>query len=320
MMTILTLLLFTAASAAAAEYAWWGPERRMQRAIDRRLHGLRVETGPRRGSLLRERHVSGVGFFQTLYSRIELMSGLQSIIDQARLSYRAGNVVTLSVLIFAAAYFAADSFGLFPFTFLCVLFALGCSALPFAYVWIMRQRRMHQIEGMLPEAIDLFTRAMRAGHNIHSGLQVLAEESHEPLATEFRKMVEELALGSTVEEALRNLGDRVPLLDMRFFATAVVLQRETGANIVTVMENLSTVIRERLQLRARLRAHTAQQRFSAALLCGLPVGMGVIFYFLRYEYISLLWKTPLGSKFLIYGIVSELIGILVIRKIASIRF
>lgn len=320
MMTILTLLLFTAASAAAAEYAWWGPERRIQRAVDRRLHGLRVETGPRRGSLLREQHLSGEGFFHRLYSRIELISGLQAIIDQARLTYRAGNVLTVSVLIFAAAYFAADTFRLFPFTFLSVLFALGCSSLPFAYVWIMRQRRMHRIEGMLPEAIDLFTRAMKAGHNIHSGLQVLSEESHEPLATEFKKMVEELTLGSTVEEALHNLSDRVPLLDMRFFSTAVVLQRETGANIVTVMENLSFVIRERLQLRARLRAHTAQQRFSAGLLCGLPLGTGVIFYFLRYEYISLLWKTPLGSKFLIYGIVSELVGILVIRKIASIRF
>ena len=118
---------------------------------------------------------------------------------------------------------------------------------------------------------------------------------------------------------MRNIGDRVPLLDMRFFSTAVVLQRETGANIVTVMENLSMVIRERLQLRARARAHTAQQRFSAGLLCGLTVFTGVVFYFLRYEYISVLWTTPLGSKFLIYGVISEIVGILVIRKIASVR-
>ena len=122
-----------------------------------------------------------------------------------------------------------------------------------------------------------------------------------------------------MSDALHSLGDRVPLLDLRFFSTGVILQRETGANIVTVMENLSTIIRERLQLRARLRSHTAQQRFSAALLCGLPIVTGLFFYFLRYEYISLLWLTPLGSKFLIYGIISEIIGILVIRKVASVK-
>ena len=160
------------------------------------------------------------------------------------------------------------------------MFAVGCAALPFFYIRAKRDRRMHQIEEILPDAIDLFTRAMRAGHNIHSGLQVLADETPEPLGGEFKKLVEDLALGSTVAESLHTLGDRVPLLDLRFFSTGVILQRETGANIVMVMENLSAVIRERLQLRARLRAHTAQQRFSAGLLCGLPIVTGVAFYFL----------------------------------------
>jgi tight adherence protein B len=320
MLTIITLLIFSGAFLAAAEYAWWGPERRMQRSVERRLSGLRVATGTRRGSLLREQELGGDSFIQRIYSLLEITKGMQAVIDQAKLPYRAGNVVTLSALIFAAAFFASDALRLFPFVFLEVLLALGCAAVPLGFVWIKRQRRLRLIEEMLPDAIDLFTRAMKAGHNIHSGLQVLAEETVEPLAAECRKMVEELALGSTIEEALHNLSDRVPLLDMRFFSTAVVLQRETGANIVTVMENLSSVIRERLQLRGRLRAHTAQQRFSAGLLCSLPIVTGVAFYFVRYEYISLLWTTPLGSKFFFYGIVSEIIGILVIRKISTVRF
>src|SRR5207248_9007662 len=183
-------------------------------------------------------------------------------IDQARLTYRAGNIVTISLMLLGAAYFFADILQIFPFTILKLMFAAACALGPWTYIRTMRNRRMRQIEEMLPDAIDLFTRAMRAGHNIHSGLQVLADETPEPLGGEFRKLVEELGLGSTVTEALHNLGDRVPLLDLRFFSTGVILQRETGANIVTVMENLSAVIRERLQLRARLRAHTAQQRFS----------------------------------------------------------
>ncbi len=301
MIPLVTFLIFTAAFAAAAEFAWWGPQRRIRQEIGQRLRGLRVESGSRPGSLLRQQRSAGAGFF----SRLEMMKRLQDQIDQARLSYRAGSVLTFGVLLLAGSYLAADVLQLFPFVVLKLLFAFGCSFAPFLYIRMKRNRRMRQIEEMLPEAIDLFTRAMRAGHNIHSGLQVLAEETPEPLGGEFKKLVEDLSLGSTVGEALHSLGDRVPLLDLRFFSTGVILQRETGANIVTVMENLSAVIRERLQLRARLRAHTAQQRFSAALLCGLPVVTGVVFYFMRYEYISVLWLTPRGSQFLIYGILSE---------------
>ena len=264
---------------------------------------------------MRQQQLTGVGFL----SRLEMMKRLQGMIDQSRLPYRAGNVITFSVLTLAAGYLVSDALELFPFLTLKLLFAAACSLVPFVYIRVKRQRRMRQIEEMLPDSIDLFTRAMRAGHNIHSGLQVLAEETPEPLGGEFKKVVEDLALGSTVTEALHSLGDRVPLLDLRFFSTGVVLQRETGANIVTVMENLSAVIRERLQLRARLRAHTAQQRFSAALLCGLPVVTGMFLYLYRYDYISVLWLTPIGSRFLIYGVISEIIGILVVRKVASVR-
>jgi tight adherence protein B len=315
MTALVTFFIFTAAFAAAAEYAWWGPQRRVRMEIEQRLRGLRVDRGGRSPSLLRQQQLSGVSFI----SRLGMMQGLQAMIDQARLPYRAGSVITFSGLVLVSSYLASDIFGLFPFVILRVLFAIGCSLLPFLYIRTKRQRRMHQIEEILPDAIDLFTRAMRAGHNIHSGLQVLAEETPEPLCGEFKKLVEDLALGSAVSEALHSLGDRVPLLDLRFFSTGVILQRETGANIVTVMENLSAVIRERLQLRARLRAHTAQQRFSAALLCGLPIVTGVAFYFLRYEYISILWLTETGSRFLIYGIISEIVGILLIRRVASVR-
>lgn len=315
MIGIVTFLIFTLASVIAAEIAWWGPQRRLRMVIDQRLRGLRVERGRRQGALLLQTRAGSTG----LLARFELLKGLQALIDQARLPYRAGNVVAACFLMLAAGYLAADILRLFPFVVLKIMFGLGCGVSPIVYVRVKRNKRMHQIEEVLPEAIDLFTRAMRAGHNIHSGVQVLAEETPEPLGGEFKKVVEDLALGSTVTEALHNLGDRVPLLDLRFFSTGVILQRETGANIVTVMENLSGVIRERLQLRARLRSHTAQQRLSAALLCGLPVVTGVFFYFMRYDYISVLWTTPLGSQLLIYGIVSELVGILVIQKVGSVK-
>ena len=221
MIMFVTLLIFTGAFLAAAEYAWWGPQRRVRMEISQRLRGLRVESCRRTESLLRQQQLTGVSFL----SRLEVMKGLQAVIDQGRLPYRAGNVMMFSVLLLAGSYLAADVLQLFPFLILKVLFASGCSLLPFAYIRTMRARRMRQIEEMLPEAIDLFTRAMRAGHNIHSGLSVLAEETPEPLGGEFKKLVEDLALGSTVGEALHSIGDRVPLLDLRFFSTGVILQR-----------------------------------------------------------------------------------------------
>lgn len=319
MIAILTFLIFTGAFLVAAEVSVWGPRRRRVRLMESRVQGLRTTGGRRPRSLLRQQGGAGGSSIHELYGRLAIMTQLQALIDQAKLPYRAANAVTFSVVLLVGTFLVAHLAGLFPFVIFRVLLAIAVATIPFTFIWIMRQRRMKVLEEMLPEAIDLFTRAMRAGHNIHSAMQVLAEESHEPLAGEFKKLVEELALGSTVEEAIHNLGDRVPLLDVRFFSIGIILQRETGANIVTVMENLSMVIRERLQLRGRLRAHTAQQRFSAGMLCGLPIFVGLAFYFVRYDYISILWLTPLGSKFLIFGVISELIGILVIRKISTVK-
>jgi tight adherence protein B len=203
--------------------------------------------------------------------------------------------------------------------FLRLMLALMIGALPIAYISKVRNRRMAKFEENLPDAIDLFTRTMRAGHNIHSGLETIAAETSDPIRKEFKKVMEELALGSQIEATLHDLGERVPLIDLKFFITGLILQRQTGANMVAVLENLSTLIRERLNMAAKMKAHTAQQRFSAGLLCTMPLVVGLGFWVLKPEYIKLLWTDPIGSKFLTYAIISEIIGILVIRKLANIK-
>ena len=200
-----------------------------------------------------------------------------------------------------------------------LLAAVAVGMAPVFYIVRVRARRLRKFEELLPDAIDLFTRTMRAGHNIHSGLETIAGETADPVKMEFKKLMEELALGSQVEPALHALGKRVPLLDLKFFITSLILQRQTGANMVGVLENLSTLVRERLNMAARLKAHTAQQRFSAGLLCVLPMVVGLGFYILKPEYVRLLWTDPTGSKFFTYAILSEIAGIVVIRRIANIR-
>jgi tight adherence protein B len=203
--------------------------------------------------------------------------------------------------------------------FLRFLFAAAVGFAPVLYILNVRSRRLKKFEEMLPDAIDLFTRTMRAGHNIHSGLETIAGETADPVRMEFRKLMEELALGSQVEPALHELGKRVPLIDLKFFITSLILQRQTGANMVSVLENLSTLVRERLNMAAKLKAHTAQQRFSAGLLCALPLVVGIGFWILKPDYVRLLWTDPVGIKFFTYAICSEIVGILVIRKLANIK-
>ena len=314
-------LIFTVAMFAAAYYVFTVPEQQAAQALGGRLRDLRANVRGRTRSgteLLRREHRGRFAFLGDLVTWVGLLRRLQVIIDQANLRHRAADVFGFSVLLAVTAFVALGVAG-GTFLFLRLLVALAIGATPIFYITRMRRRRLRKFEAQLPDAIDLFTRTMRAGHNIHSGLETVANETPDPVRMEFKKLMEELALGSQVEPALHLLGERVPLLDLKFFITALILQRQTGANMVTVLENLSTLVRERLNMAAKLHAHTAQQRFSAALLCLLPVVVGLGFYILKPEYVRLLWTDPIGIKFFTYAIVSEIVGILIIRRIANIR-
>jgi tight adherence protein B len=247
-----------------------------------------------------------------------MLRRLQEIINQANLKYRAADVFGFSLALAGASFVVLGIAGS-SLLLVRLLAAAAIGSVPVVYIYRVRSRRLRKFEEQLPDAIDLFTRTMRAGHNIHNGLETIANETADPVKMEFKKLMEELALGSQVEPALHGLGKRVPLIDLKFFITSLILQRQTGANMVAVLEGLATLVRERLTMAAKLKAHTAQQRFSAGLLCVLPIVVGLGFYILKPEYVRLLWTDPTGSKFLTYAIISEIVGILIIRRIANIR-
>ena len=313
--------LFSAASLVAAHYIWAVPERQAARALGHRLREVgvhargRTRTSP---ELLRREHRGTFAFLGDLVTWAGLLRRLQESIEQANLRYRAADVFGVSLLL------ASSVFGILALAgggnwMVGLILAALVGAAPLLYILRVRRRRLRKFERQLPDAIDLFTRSMRAGHNIHSGLETIAAETADPVRMEFRKMMEELALGSQVEPALHGLGRRVPLIDVKFFITSLILQRQTGANMVAVLENLAALVRERLDMAEKLKAHTAQQRLSAWLLCALPLVVGLGFYLQKPEYMRLLWTDPTGTKFLTYGVVSEIVGILIIRRIASVR-
>jgi len=320
MFILVAMLIFSVAMYLAAYYVWTVPQQEAERALAGRMRELRAnmrsrdKKGP---GLLRQEQRGAFAFLGDLVTWVGVLRRLQDLIDQANLKYRAADVFGVGVALGLLA------FGLLALTggtvLLKLLIAVVIGLAPVFYIMRVRGVRLRKFESQLPDAIDLFTRTMRAGHNIHSGLETIAHETADPVRMEFRKLMEELALGSQVEPALHGLGRRVPLIDLKFFIITLILQRQTGANMVAVLEGLSTLVRERLGMAAKLKAHTAQQRFSAGILCALPIVFGLGCLVLKPDYIRPLWTDETGSKIFTAAIIWELIGILVIRKISSIR-
>ena len=320
---LFTGILFTVALLVAAHYVWAVPRQQEARMTATRLKELRSRSGRTQraaGADLMRREAKGTfSFLSDFFAWLGVVRRLQETIDQANRKYRAVDVLAITVLLFAGTYAVLGLFNLNLLLLRLVMAALA-AALPIGIIMQLRKRRLAKFEELFPDSIDLFNRSMKAGHTIHSGLDTVANETSDPVKMEFKKVIEELALGSQLDAALLNLGKRIPLIDLKFFITGLILQRQTGANMVEVLENLSLLVRERLNMTAKMKAHTAQQRMTALLMCMLPVGLGLAFWLLKPDMMNLLITDDTGSLFLTYAIVSELIGILIIRKVANPKF
>jgi tight adherence protein B len=316
------LLVFSAALFGAAYFVWIVPQQHENRLLAARLRELRTQSGLRNRTsspdLIRREQRGVLAAAGDFIEWVGLVRRLQELIDQADLKYRAPEVGSLCVILLISVYVGLALF--VPALLVRLAVATLIASAPVLWILWKRSRRLRKFEQQLPDCIDLFNRAMKAGHNIHAGIETIASETADPARKEFRKVLEELALGMQLDAALRNLASRVPLIDLRFFVTGLILQRQTGANMVEVLENLSLLVRERLTLLEKMKAATAQQRFSAALLCAMPLVFAIGLWFLKPEYLVLLYTDETGSRLLTYAICSEITGILVIRKIANPKF
>ena len=323
MFVVVAFAIFTGALLVAGYYAWNVPNQQETDAISTRLRDLRVRTGaPRRttsADLVRTENKGTFAFMGEFMAWFRVLGRLQETIDQGNLRYRAVDVMVVSVILFVLTYFATGLLGLDLMILQAVLGVLAAAS-PVLLILRIRRARFDKMQEMFPDAIDLFTRSMKAGHTIHSGLETIANETSDPVKMEFKKVVEELSLGSPIEDALHNLGTRIPLVDLKFFITGLILQRQTGANLTEVLDNLSLLVRERLNMNAKMKAHTAQQRMSAALLCALPIVVAIGFWIVKPDFIQILYTDETGKIFLTYGVISEIVGVLVIRKIANPKF
>lgn len=238
--------------------------------------------------------------------------------DQAGLPIR-GMWLAAALAIGAGLFFAgARLAGMGPAV--AIVVALAGGSLPMLGLLHLRATRLRKIETLLPEAIDVMARALRAGHTLPSALQAVAEEVPDPIGAEFRLVHEQFRFGGSLKDVLGRFAERAPLVDIRFLVTAILLQRETGGNLSELLDNLATVIRDRLRVRRRVRTLTAHGRLTAWILSGIPPAMAVVLLFVKPDYVSTLFTDPIGINLLGSAILLELVGVLIVRRSVRVEY
>ncbi|TWU49198.1 type II secretion system F family protein [Rubripirellula reticaptiva] len=191
--------------------------------------------------------------------------------------------------------------------------------LPIGWLMMKRKRRLSAFGNQMPQALELLSRSLRAGHSLNAGFGLVASEMDAPLATEFRRCFEEQNLGIPLDEAIDDMALRIPNMDLRFFATAVILQRQTGGDLSEILEKIGHLVRERLMILGTIQALTGEGRMSGAVLLALPPVLFVVMLKLNYEYVMMLFTDEIGRYMLGIALVTQLIGALVIKKIITIK-
>jgi len=299
-------------------FEWSQETRRKREALQRlqELGGTGLPVGSD-ASLLRGARLSDLEWLTTVSAQVPHLKDVSLMLEQAGLSW---TLQTYLVMVLgwglAFGFFAGTLTGMWLPTLMAM--ALGC-ALPYLYIRNKRKRRVNKFESQLPESIDLLGRAIRAGHPLSSGLDMVAKETAEPSAGEFRRAFEEQRFGLPLEDSLMAVADRVPLVDVRILVTAILIQRNVGGNLAEILDNIAYTIRERFKIRRQLRVYTAQGRMAGYVLAVLPVTVGLIIFSLNPDYMLTLFRDPIGKAALITAVVLQTIGYLWIRRIVNIE-
>jgi tight adherence protein B len=267
--------------------------------------------------LLRDDVLSEIPALDKMLRSSKRITVLQEFLDQADLDWKAGNFLIIcgmtSLFLFLLVALLMESTSI----------ALGAAALglilPYAYVSYRRQRRFDKFQEVFPDALDTLARAVRAGHAFTTALELVAAETARPVSDEFRKTFEEQKYGLPVRDALHNLARRVPMMDLKFFVTAVMLQRETGGNLGEILDNLAHLIRERFKVQRQVKTHTAQGRMTMMLLMMLPPAVGTAMATLVPDFVRPLFVDPVGQTLLVMAGALQVLGYILIRRVIRIQ-
>ena len=254
------------------------------------------------------------GLLERFFSRF---ADIDLLFEQADVPFNLTKLALISLafagLGTAIGIIARIHYGILP------ALAVTLGLLPTAYVFWRRKRRMKAFAGQLPDAMEMLARALRAGQSLPAGFHAVSLEMAPPLGPEFGRVFEEQNLGISIEDSLEDMTERIPNVDLRFFATSVILQRQTGGDLAEILDKIGYLIRERFQIWGQVQALTGEGRLSGIILMALPILLFVAIYQLNPDYVNILFVHPLGKKMLVGAIVMQVIGALVIRKIVNIK-
>lgn len=323
MTSFLVILIFVWGSAMLA---WWVVSRYLRNAdlgkVRSRLIGTPVKktkSAPKKLDLITREDLTTGRFALQLLQKLELQDRLQTMLEQAGLKWSVARLVHACLGCFLAAFGIAWLFLPPQMTSLAFLPALLGSGLPLLVVARKRGARIHRFEEQFPESLEFVARSMRAGHGFSVSLEMIHREFQEPLAGEFRRTFEEHNLGMPLELALEKLGQRVPLLDVHFFVSAVMLQKRTGGNLAEILDKLAYIIRERFKLRGRIRAISAHGRMTGMALTCIPIGVAVLMFWVNPDYVRFFFTEETGNYMMGGAVFLQIVGYLVIQKIVSIE-
>ena len=294
------------------------PKAMEERRLELRLHDITpMLSDSDESSVLKQDPTGPVPAIDRMIAKSPGTASLSRLITQSGVQTTPGTIVLASLASAVLAFAVATMFVRTPL----VAPAAAVVGLTVPFFWLIRRRttRVARFEELFPDALDLMARAIRAGHAFQTALGMVAEEVTAPVGPEFKKTFEQQNFGLPLREALNGLSDRMPLLDVRFFVTAVTIQRESGGNLSEILENLAHVVRERFKIRRQVRTHTAHGRFTGWVLLALPAFLAVALSRIAPDQMELLFKEPMGRMMLACAVVLQTVGYFWIRRVIKIE-
>ena len=271
------------------------------------------------GVVLSPERLSQIPWLESLLSsRTKLVDAPHRLISEAGLSMTVGTFLLSCFVGGAVGWFIA--WQVVHMLAVALLLSILGAALPYAYVRFKRTRRLRTFEEQFPEAMDLISRALRAGHAFSTGIGMVADEIPAPVGSEFRRLHDEQNFGMSLPVALKAMAERVPILDARFFVTAVLTQRESGGNLSEVLDNLASVMRDRFKLKRQIRVVSAHGRMSAWVLAGIPPVLAAALFTISPTLMSPLFTDPMGVRLVIVAVTLQVVGTIIISRMVRIEY
>ena len=288
-----------------------------KRRLEQRLRDVGPAAAASDTTVVRHEQTGALPGVEHLIAKTGMGSRLAVLIEQSGVRMSVSTFVIASAGLAIVAVLLIARFVQVPVAM--PLAAAAGGALPYLFLLQRRSARIKRFEEQFPEALDLVSRALRAGHAFQTALGMVAEELPEPVGPEFKKTFEQQNFGLPLKDALNELAGRIPLLDVRFFVTAVSIQRETGGNLAEILDNLAAVVRERFKILRQVRVHTAHGRMTGYVLLALPAALGMALAFISPEHMNMLFTEPLGRTMLVGAGVMQTIGYVWIRQVIKIE-